>query len=53
MADKIGVKRQWFQDHKRHPHYDICLSKKELALKNGAKSVTCVELYKIFRDGKE
>ncbi len=36
MADIIGIQRKWFQD-KRTPHYDICKSKRELAIKHGAK----------------
>lgn len=39
MADKIGIKRKWFQDSKTHPHYDICQSKKRLAIKNGAVEI--------------
>ena len=35
MADKIGVSRRWFQNS-RYPHYDICKSKRELAVKFGA-----------------
>lgn len=35
MADRIGIKRQWFQNHGT-PHYDICKAKRELALKSGA-----------------
>jgi len=23
FAKKIGLRREWFQDHKRHPHYDM------------------------------
>ena len=48
MADKIGVARKWFQDH-RTPHYDICKSKQELAFKHGALPVTARELVKIVR----
>lgn len=32
MADRIGVSRKWFQGD----HYDICLSKRRLALAAGA-----------------
>jgi hypothetical protein len=32
MVDKIGVKRKW----KHNDYYDICLSKKKLAIENGA-----------------
>lgn len=40
MADKIGVSRRWFQDNPNHPHYDIALSKRKLAIKFGAKELT-------------
>ena len=37
MACKIGVARRHFQNKPgRTPHYDICKSKRELALKHGA-----------------
>ena len=39
MADKIGINRKWFQDKKILPHYDICQSKKKLAIQNGAEAV--------------
>ncbi|WP_236202206.1 DUF4031 domain-containing protein [Pseudomonas pseudonitroreducens] len=40
MADKIGVQRKWHQ----HPgtiksHFDICLSKKALAIQHGAAEI--------------
>lgn len=39
MADRIGVARRWFQQSPRASwkHYDICLAKKALALKHGAR----------------
>jgi len=36
MADRIGVKRRWYQGD----HFDICQSKRNLALKAGAKEIT-------------
>jgi hypothetical protein len=36
MIDKIGVNRKW----KHNDHYDICLAKKQLAIKHGAISIT-------------
>lgn len=36
MVDKIGVNRKWFQNKEGYPHYDICKSKKALAIKYGA-----------------
>lgn len=38
MADKIGVARKWFQS-KRFPHYDICKSKRAVAVKLGAVEI--------------
>lgn len=38
MADKIDVPRKWFQP-KSVPHYDICKSKRALALEYGAIEV--------------
>lgn len=42
MADRIGVARRWFQGDRALavPHYDICQSKRSLALKAGATEVT-------------
>lgn len=39
MADKIGLKREWYQGD----HYDISLSKRKLALKYGAKQIKFTE----------
>lgn len=38
MADSIGLERRWLQrpPHSSWIHFDICRSKKMLALKNGA-----------------
>lgn len=36
MADTIGIRRKWFQAHGHVPHYDISLSKREAAIRNGA-----------------
>ena len=44
MADRIGLKRQWFQDHPRHPHYDLVASKRGLALRHGALERTAREM---------
>ena len=39
MADRIGVARRWFQNKGTHPHYDICKSKRALAVASGAIEV--------------
>jgi uncharacterized protein YerC len=36
MADRIGVARRWHQGD----HYDICLSKRALAVAAGAREIT-------------
>ncbi len=41
MADKIGMKRKWFQPRDGvMAHYDISLSKRALAVQHGAKEIT-------------
>jgi hypothetical protein len=44
MARKIGVARKWYQGD----HYDVCKSKRALAIAYGAKPVTMRELGKII-----
>lgn len=39
MADRIGVRRRWYQARSSLPHYDICLSKRRLAVQAGAVEV--------------
>jgi len=48
MADKIGIQRKWFQNTKR-PHYDICLSKRMLAVRHGAQQVSTRDIVKMFK----
>ncbi len=40
MARNIGVARRHFQNTTSGPHYDIAISKRKLALQNGAVSIT-------------
>ncbi len=40
MAERIGVARKWFQGD----HYDICLSKRAMAVAFGAIELTRVQL---------
>ena len=49
MADLIGMKRKWFQDKPRFPHYDISLSKKALAISHGAVELGMKDLVKLMR----
>ena len=54
MADKLGLKRQWFQDNGT-PHYDICQAKRKLAISFGAIEADrykVVELIRSYRSQK-
>lgn len=45
MADRIGVARRWHQKAgTRYSHFDICQSKRALAVAAGAKEVTMREV---------
>ncbi len=39
FAELIGLRRSWFQEHPKYPHYDLSVYKREQAVKNGAKEV--------------
>jgi len=50
FAQNIGLKREWFQDH-RHPHYDILSRKvKSQALRNGARLVDKRTLVRLIKN---
>lgn len=38
MADRIGLRRTWFQDNGT-PHYDLCQSKRRMAIQFGAVEI--------------
>lgn len=40
LAQSIGLKREWFQDRQRFPHYDLVPSKRTAALNCGAVACT-------------
>jgi len=43
MAARLGLKRSWFQNEPRHPHYDLTPSKRASALRLGARAVSTDE----------
>jgi hypothetical protein len=54
MADKIGVQRKWIQ----YPgtvfeHFDVCASKKKLALAAGAKQITLREAADLLKERRK
>ena len=53
MADRIGVNRKWFQNNSLHPHYDISLGKKMMAIEFGARQIDSKELIKIIQEKRK
>lgn len=55
MADKIGMKRAWFQSPPkiRTPHYDIAPSRRALAVKYGAIEVDKYQMNEIAKKARE
>jgi len=50
FAKKIGLKREWFQDKKGHPHYDLITERKtNLALLHGAKKIPKRAIIKLLK----
>lgn len=51
VAGKIGVNLKWIQkQNKPEEHFDICLSKKKIAIERyGVKEITSWELVEIIR----
>ncbi len=49
MADRIGLKREWFQIDGGTPHYDICQSKRKKALELGATEINRNEVVALIR----
>lgn len=44
MAERLGLKRSYFQNKPRYPHYDLRPNKRALAVKAGAIEVDGGEL---------
>lgn len=49
IAARLGLRRAWFQDKPRYPHYDLRPSKRKLAIKYGALAVDAIELVRRCR----
>lgn len=53
MADKIGVASRWYQGQSSTPHYDICKSKRALAVNAGAIEVGHRRMYGVIKRIRE
>lgn len=49
MADKLELKREWFQDTPGHPHYDLSLSKRRKAIELGAVMIDNRQMLELLR----
>lgn len=49
MAEKIGLRREWFQGRARHPHYDLMAFTRALAVQHGATEVGRRELVRVLK----
>ena len=55
FAARLGLKRSWFQNHTRLPHYDVTSNKRTEAIQRGAITVdmkTEVSFYKCKSKGE-
>jgi hypothetical protein len=50
LAEKIGMKQSWFQNHKVAPHYDLTKSRRDLAVSLGAIEVDRTESVRIWKE---
>lgn len=48
MADRIGLKRAWFQRGST-PHYDVCQAKRKLAIAAGAIEIDRRQTVELIR----
>jgi Protein of unknown function (DUF4031) len=48
LAESIGLRRSWFQDHPRHPHYDVTDGKRWQAIRAGAQEVDVYDAARMF-----
>jgi len=54
MADKIGVARKWLQKAGTlHEHFDICISKRKLAVQAGAREITLRQTGELIHKKRE
>lgn len=54
MVDKIGVQRKWIQyPNTSHEHFDICSSKRRLAIRHGTIEISQIELARKIKEKEQ
>ena len=53
FAERLGLKRSWFQPKKELPHYDLTPNKRKQALLLGAQSVDRNKVAEMMRKNRE
>ena len=49
MAALVGLKKEWFQNHDT-PHYDLCQTKRRLAISFGAVEIDRRQVVKLIHE---
>jgi len=49
FAKRIGLKRKWFQNKLRLPHYDLTQNKRRLAVRNSAVEISNYRLVSMMK----
>lgn len=49
FAQRLWLRRDWFQDKPRLPHYDLTRNKRREAIRAGAQPVSAIEMIKRCR----
>lgn len=50
FANRIGLKREWFQEKSSTPHYDLTTAMRERAVKAGASEISDRALVKLIAE---
>lgn len=53
FAKRMGLKRSWFQNDERLPHYDVTVHKRRIALRLGAVGVDRRVTYEHIKRNRE
>lgn len=50
FAEQLGIPRRGFQNHPRHPHYDLTPTARANALHLGAQEISTRDLFLLLRE---